>query len=139
MLSLRISLFTRIVVWSFLNLIFVLTVLWLLSLNASLVAWLRLPNTPRLDANQRIKSVATLLVQELADKTAAKRDAILERYSRAYQVSFSVYDNDKHERLGGDPTPLPAPVFEHLRAPPPGLGRSGPPLTRNEAKYSIFA
>ena len=85
--------------------------LWLISF----IPWIRLPNTPRLDAHQRIESVATLLVQELKDKTLAERDEILARYSNAYRVRFSVYDNDTNARLGGDVTPLPAAVARELQ------------------------
>ncbi|NOT61014.1 MAG: HAMP domain-containing histidine kinase [Acidobacteria bacterium] len=133
---LRISLFTRIVVWSFLNVLFVLAMLWLISF----VPWIPLPNTPRIDANQRIESVANLLIQELADKTLTERDAILARYGNAYRVTFSIHDNDTGDQLGGEVRPLPAPVTRELRKAPPKeppdrslTGLPGLPSTRQDA------
>jgi two-component system, OmpR family, sensor histidine kinase CpxA len=128
----RISLFTRTIVWFFLNLLFIAVLLWLISLSSW---WARLPNSPRFDANRRIVSIASLLVEELRNKTTAERDAILQRYSDAYQVQFSVYDNDTGNHLGGDATPLPDAMLAEIRRPPPGprpeSGEAMPPRSAN--------
>jgi two-component system sensor histidine kinase CpxA len=112
-----ISLLTRTVVWFFLNLLFIGAVLWLISFSG----WNILPEARlRVEANQRMDALARLLIEETRDKTTAERDAILQRYSNAYQVTFSLYDNDTGERLGGAVAELPDAVVRQLRKPPPG-------------------
>ncbi|NOT64100.1 MAG: HAMP domain-containing histidine kinase [Acidobacteria bacterium] len=111
----RFTLFQRTILWLFLNQLFLVALFWLIPLPS----WFsRLPHTQRYDANQRMESVATLLADELKDKTSVERDAILQRYSRAYRVSFSVYDNDTQARLAGATETLPEAAVRELQTPP---------------------
>ena len=117
----RLSLFTKILLWFFLNLL-VLTVgfVLLLTFNQQLPALSRAFN----DSSNAVRAVAQLITAEVREKTTAEREQVLQRYAEAYQVDFLLYTNDGKKIVGKD-LPLPAEILEHITAPPP---RPRPPL-----------
>lgn len=109
MARLRFSLFTRIMVWFFLNLI-ILAAIFLLMFGLNI----------RFDRNtwfggmtNRMETVARIIESAVDHKPRAERDAILERYSKAYRVDFYLFDL-KGEQLGGKPVTLPEPVYADI-------------------------
>jgi two-component system sensor histidine kinase CpxA len=141
----RFSLFTRILLWFFLNLV-VLGAVLLLFFN--LQFRLR-PESPLVgDAGNQIENIARLMVIEMYGKTRQERDAIVERHGDRHQINFLLYDNsgellagkadapaevlEQVTRLGPlpndrpDDRPPPPPGRPDDRPPPPG----GPPGDR---------
>lgn len=102
-MKIRFSLYTKILLWFFLNLI-VLGAVLLVFFNFQF----RLdPDSPmRGDSVMRIDTLAQLMSLEMADQTEEERNAILSRYSETYQVDFILYAADGR-RLGGSDAPLP--------------------------------
>ena len=121
-MTLRLSLFTRILLWFFLN---------LLVLGAVVFVFFNLhfrldPESPLLgDSGTRIENVARAIAEELRDRPAQDREAVLARYADAYRLEFGLYLNTG-ERLAGLPAPLPPAVLERLQARPPIAGPPGP-------------
>ena len=147
-MRLRVSLFTRILLWFFLNLLVIAGVLLIFfNLQYGLSPTAALQS----DAGRRIGAIASLIVDETRDKTLAERDAVLRRYRDAYQVDFKLYANTG-QRLGGDETPLPTEVLREItKGPPPGAPDPAPPKdplkgppvftmrTANPARYWVYA
>lgn len=109
------NLFTKILLWSFLN---------LLILGAGLLGFINLQY--RLDpislfqgeGNERLAAMLRLIGPEINDKTRAERDALLQRYSEAYQAQFLIFANTG-EQLGGPETALPPELLPSLKVGPP--------------------
>ncbi len=127
-MRLRFSLFTRILLWFFLNLIVLGAVLFLFF---NLQFRLR-PESPLLGGGgNQIENIARLLVIEMYGKPREERDAILQRYSDRHRITFLLYENSGERLAGKEPDPPPE-VLAHLRPPanrPPneGPGNDRPP------------
>src|SRR6185369_166702 len=110
----RFSLFTRILLWFFLNLV-VLGAVLLLFFN--LQFRLR-PESPLVgDAGNQIENIARLMMIEMYGKPREERDAIAQRYSDRHQAAFLLYDNSG-ELLAGKATGAPAEVLEQVMRSP---------------------
>ena len=93
-------------------------------------------------ANERLQSVAQLVLGELSERPVSEWSGELARFGAAYRVKLAVMRNDG-TRLAGDVPELPAEVLEKMRAgvrgrpppkredfadgPPPDRGFEGPP------------
>ncbi|MGH9839554.1 MAG: sensor histidine kinase [Blastocatellia bacterium] len=132
----RFSLFTRILLWFFLNLAVIsLVLLVFFNLQFQLP-----PDSPlRGGAGNHFGPVAWLIAAEANGKTAEERDAILNRYSESYQLRFLLYARSG-EKLAGQGDAAPE-VLDHIkRAPPPReeAHRDGPPPRPNgQAQWNL--
>jgi two-component system, OmpR family, sensor histidine kinase CpxA len=120
MLGVRFSLFTRIIVWFFLNLLVLGVILFVFfSYNFRFR-----PNSVFSNFfSGNIETVARQIGIETDDKTRAERDEVLKSYAEKYKgVEFFLFDN-KGNQLGGRELALPAPIVEQMireeTAPPP--------------------
>jgi two-component system, OmpR family, sensor histidine kinase CpxA len=119
----RFPLFTKILLWFFLN---------LLVLGGLLFAFFNLQfrldprSILQSEAGNRLEALVRLITDEVAGNPRAERDAILKRYGDAYQVEFLLFANTG-EQLGGTDTTLPAEVLRELKVGPPS-GAPPPPL-----------
>jgi two-component system, OmpR family, sensor histidine kinase CpxA len=132
-MRLRPSLFTRILLWSFLNLAVVGSVLFAFF-------WLQFrlePDSVLFAGNRLQYVVARLSADSRSAATPASKDALLARYSTSYRADFLLFGEDG-TRLGGPRTTLPASVIafinEESASPRPGPRGSGdrgprPPAT----------
>ena len=127
----RLSLFTKILLWFFLNLLALLAAVFLfLNFNQQLPQVFRAFN----ESSNAIRAVAQLISVEVREKSSEEREQILQRYTQAYQVDFLLYTNEG-QKVAGKDLPLPPDVLAHLVSPPPdGLlppppegGRLNPP------------
>jgi two-component system, OmpR family, sensor histidine kinase CpxA len=108
-------------------------------------------------AANRLETVSRLIVSETDEKTREERDAIMERYSEAYNVQFYLFDFQGNQ-LGGRPVTLPSEVYTEITRPenfpqrqqnntnaarePRGLPPPGPPpsiyfKTQNPTLYWV--
>ncbi len=111
----RLSLFTKILLWFFLNLLALSVVfILLLTFNQKLPAISRAFN----DSSNAVRAVAQLISEEVREKSTEERDKILQRYAAAYQLDFLIYTNDG-EKVAGKDLPLPPEILAHITAPPP--------------------
>lgn len=123
MRRLRFSLFSKIMLWVFLNLLLLGAIL-LLILNLTFRSE---PHAPFFGGTtNRFEAVTRLIERELDQKSRAERDEVLKRYSETYDVEFFLFDNTG-KQLGGRETSLPAEVLADItRAePPPPPRREG--------------
>jgi two-component system sensor histidine kinase CpxA len=124
-MKLRFSLFTRILLWFFLNLIVIGAVLFLLFHMLSRVSPEASPFEP---AGRRLGIVAQSITAEMTETASREeRDQLLQRYSDLYQVEFQLFDN-AGEQLGGPNRPLPAEVLKELTMPAPHKGPRQRPI-----------
>src|ERR1041385_5830805 len=109
-MRLRFSLFTRILLWFFLNLI-VLGIILFAFFNLHF----RLdPNSPLLgESGNRIEAVARRIAAEVREASREEREAILDRYSETWQVDFLLYAGNG-ERIAGKTIALPAEVQRQI-------------------------
>jgi two-component system, OmpR family, sensor histidine kinase CpxA len=119
---LRFSLFYRIMLWFFLNLILLGTILFLIfNLNFRFE-----PNSPFFGgATNRIETVSRHISRDIDEKSREQRDAILRQYSETYNVEFFLFDNTGAQ-LGGREIELPAEVLNQIVLFEPGLSHSSP-------------
>src|SRR5262249_37668289 len=119
-MRLRFSLFTKILCWFFLNLLLLavaLVLIFNLQFNVN-------PLSPLFgQSSKRIEAVGQLISEESRNKTREERDAIVQRYTEAYGVTFFLFANDGRQ-LGGKEVTLPADVMVILRKDRP---RDEPP------------
>lgn len=117
----RLSLFTKILLWFFLN---------LLVLGGTLLVFFiwRAPVMGRVvsESSNSMRAVAQLVTAELRDTSESERAAILKRFSEAYQVQFLLY-TARGEKLAGEAVAVPPPVIAEIAAPPRGMTRPPPP------------
>ncbi len=109
---LRVSLFTRILLWSLLNLAVIGGVLTLL-LNLRFV-----PGPGSLLAggdSNRLQGVFALILRDLSDSPKEKWESALGKFSDAYGVDFAVFTTDG-KRVAGRVVALPAPVRQEIRS-----------------------
>ena len=110
----RLSLFTKILLWFFLNvLVLTLAFVLLLNFNQQLPAISRAFN----DSSNAVRSVAQLITMDVREKSKLERDEILQRYSAAYQLDFLLYTN-QGEKVAGKELALPSQILGHITSPP---------------------
>ena len=121
-MKLKLSLFARIMLWFFLNLLVIGGVLFVLfNLQFRLE-----PGSPLLaGASERLENIARAITDDIRDKPQTQRETIVRQYSRIYRLEFSIYTNDGEKLAGSEPS-VPAEVLEQIKARPP-LGRRPPP------------
>ncbi len=111
----RFSLFTKILLWFFLN---------LMVLGAVLLGFFfwRAPVMGRVfsESSTGLRAVAQLVTAELHEKSQPERDAILKRFSAAYEVQFLLY-SAQGEKLAGAALLVPPTVLTEIAAPPRGM------------------
>jgi two-component system sensor histidine kinase CpxA len=116
---LRFSLFTKIMLWFFLNLL-LLSIFLFCFFNPRFRTERGLPFFS--ESTNRIEAVTRLITGEVQDSSREERDEILKRYTEAYQVDFFVFDN-AGKQLAGKETKLPDEVINEvtkfLPQPPP--------------------
>lgn len=124
MLGVRFSLFTKIIIWFFLNLLVLAAILFaFFSYN-----FRYRPNSgfSGLFSGGNIEIVTREITNEIDNKTREQRDEILQNYSAKNSgVEFFLFDN-KGEQLGGRQIELPAEIFRQISAPegmPPPMPR----------------
>jgi two-component system sensor histidine kinase CpxA len=108
MLGVRFSLFSKIMLWFFLNLVILGAILFLIfnfRFDSRSSSFFRSAN--------RIEAVTRQIESETSEKTRIERDEILRRYSEQYGVEFFLFDNQGRQ-LGGRETTLPAEVFTEI-------------------------
>src|SRR5215472_7837436 len=115
-MRLRFSLFTKVLLCFFLNLIVLTTFFYLVfNLNFHLG-----PNSVAGNLNGPIESIAHRFSYESHDMDRAERDDLIKRYHETYKVDFWLI-SDRQELLAGPPLDLPTEVRRAIRGqqPPP--------------------
>jgi two-component system, OmpR family, sensor histidine kinase CpxA len=114
MTRMRFSLFTKIMLWFFLNLLLLAGALWLVfSFSFQFDATFFDGLTNKMD------TVARLIREEVNGKTRAEQDEILKRYTEAYGVELFLFDNQGRQLAGREIT-LPMDVTNELLYPESG-------------------
>jgi two-component system sensor histidine kinase CpxA len=129
----RFSLFTKILIWFFLN---------LLALGAVLLVFIlwRAPFVGRAlsETSDGMRAVAQVLTAELREKSTSEREAILNRFSDAYQVRFLLF-TATGEKVAGAEMSVPQAVLTAITAPPRGAPGAAPrPLPRDGPRPPPF-
>lgn len=153
MLGVRFSLFSKIILWFFLNLMVLGAILFLI-FNFNFRPD---PRSRLMGAANRFEAVSRIIVSATDEKTREERDEILQRYSEAYNVQFYLFDFEGNQ-LGGKPVTLPTEVHTEITRPenfpqrqqnntnaarpPRGLPPPGPPpsiyfKTQNPTLYWV--
>lgn len=139
MIRVRFPLFSKIMLWFFLNLILLAVVFLLIfGLSFRFEPWSPLFG----GSGNRIEAVSRIISSEIDEKSREERDEILRRYSEAYKVNFYLFDN-KGQQIAGDVVSLPEKVLTDVSRPegfgpternsnanargPGGLPPAGPP------------
>ena len=108
MLRPRFSLFSKIMLWFFLNLLLLAAIFFLL-FNFRFA-----PDSPLFRGpDYRIESITRQIANETNDKTRVERDEILKRYSDANGVEFLLFDY-RGVQIGGRETVLPTEVLAEI-------------------------
>jgi len=156
MIGVKLPLFSKIMVWFFLNLL-LLAGLFLLIFGLNVQFERSAPIFG--EAANRLEAVSRLIESAADERSRSERDDILRRYSEAYNVDFFLFDSQGHQ-IAGPPVTLPEVVYEDItrfegfgprpgnsntstsqpRRGPGGLGPVGPPAvmaftTSNPTKY----
>lgn len=124
-MTIRLPLSAKILIWFFLNLT-ILAAVFVLLFNAQFrfdLDWVFASS-----AGQRVEAVRALIVGELNTRAPDEWGSVLERFSEAYGVRFSLFEpNGQH--LIGSFTELPPQVRERLRSggPPKSFLRTDHP------------
>ena len=132
-MRLRFPLYAKILVWFFLNLLF---------LGLVFFTFFKVQFKFGLDsllsgrAGERVEAVTEVIGDDLNETPRGQWDAVLKRFGDAYQVQFYLFRNDGSQ-LGGPEIDLPKPVLTKLTErrglglrlgpPGPGDGQRGPP------------
>jgi two-component system sensor histidine kinase CpxA len=124
----RFPLYAKILLWFFLNLVLLAAAGWLFAR-----AQFRFGLDSLLGgrAGDRVQAVANVIMAEVRETPRAEWDAVLARFSQAYQLQFILFRNDG-AHLAGPDLPLPPEVQERVverRFLPPGRppGSEPPP------------
>ncbi len=126
----RLSLFTKILLWFFLNLLVLTAAVFLfLNFNQQLPQVFRAFN----ESSNAIRAVAQLISVEVREKSNEEREQILQRYAQAYQIDFLLYTNEGEKVAGKDLT-LPPDILAHLVSPPPNLPPPPAPANAGERR-----
>lgn len=129
MLGVRFSLFKRIIIWFFLNLILLGVILF-----AFFYFNFRFRPESGFSAGfgNNIETVTRQISYESDEKTRAERDEILKRYSEKYKgVEFFLFDNQGIQ-LGGREIILPSKVYDEIIRERMPLPLTGEPRRKNE-------
>lgn len=111
-MNLRFSLFSKIMLWFFLNLLLLGAILWL-------IFNFRFDSRSRFfESSNRIESLTRAIESETNRKSRAERDEILNKYTETYGVEFFLFDY-MGKQLGGREIVLPAEVFNEITRPEP--------------------
>jgi two-component system sensor histidine kinase CpxA len=123
MRRLRFSLFSKIMLWVFLNLLLVCVILWLIfNVNSRFE-----PRAPFFAGGaNNIEAVTRLISREIEAKPREERDQVLKRYSEAYRVEFFMFDNTGRQLAGREIT-LPAQVSNEITRLEPEFSERRPP------------
>ncbi len=121
----RFPLYTKILLWFFLNLMLLVAACFVLFRGQFRLGLDWLLSGP---ANDRIETVSDLILGELALQPQTGWNAVLTRYDNAYQdrVRFFVF-RDLETQMAGEAIQLPTEVRVRLGGPPPGPMRSPHP------------
>ncbi len=111
MLGVRFSLFTRIMLWFFLNLL-ILGAILLLIFNFRFDS----RSSSFLRSSNRIEAVTRQIESETSEKSRTERDEILKKYSEQYRVEFFLFDREGRQ-LAGRETTLPDEIFKEITRP----------------------
>lgn len=113
MIGVRFSLFSKILMWFFVNLLLLGAILFLI-FNFSF----RPDPRSRFfgSSANRIEAVSRLITSEADEKTREERDEVLRRYSEAYNVQFYLFDFEG-KQLGGKPVTLPTEIYNEITRP----------------------
>ena len=142
MIKATFPLFTKVMVWFFLNLLLLVIVFAVIfGLEIGFERALPFNN----GVSNRTEAVKRLIEGETDDKSRVARDAVLQHYSEAYHVDFFLFDI-KGTQMGGKPVTLPDEVYQEVTrykgfGPPPdklnsshvprrgpeGMAPAGPP------------
>jgi signal transduction histidine kinase len=119
-MRLRLPLFSRILLWFFLNLA-LLTIGFTLLLRSQFV----LDRDFLLSASavDRLQALGDQIADQIQNRTENEQRAILDRYDNTYKVRFHVFDENGRP-LDGEPSRLPPEVHDRVarhRPPPPDL------------------
>src|SRR5258708_2371379 len=115
----RFSLFTKVILFFFLNLAVIGAVLYLVfNIDFHLG-----PGSPIGNINGPIVALAHQMSFEMRDMERSERDATLRHYGQTTNLDFWVFSERKDE-LAGDPIALPEQIVRELGGPP---DRGGPP------------
>ena len=124
-MSARFPLYSKILLWFFLNLLIVggaIYALFIYQFRAGPEVLLSGP------AGERVRAVGQVITDELNSQPAKEWTATLHRFGEAYRVRFLLYRNDAGQ-LAGESTTLPGPVAQKVFTP--GLRREGRPPRDN--------
>ncbi|MBU6402141.1 MAG: HAMP domain-containing histidine kinase [Verrucomicrobia bacterium] len=136
MMRIRFPLYAKVLVWFFLNLLF---------LGLICYGFVKVQFRVGLDSllmgrtGDRIQAVADIIAAELGASPASQWDEILQRFGRAYQVTFLLLRSDGTPAAGAH-VALPADVLSRVvfrRGPPDFAGR-GPPRFRSPGPATDF-
>jgi two-component system, OmpR family, sensor histidine kinase CpxA len=118
-MKLRVSLFTRILVWFFLNLALLTTGFALLLRSQFVLDRDFLLSASAVD---RLQTLGDRIADEIQNRTETDQRAILSRYDSMYKVRFHVFDEDGRP-LDGEMSRLPPEVHDRVahHRPPPDL------------------
>ena len=115
------SLFTKIMLWFFLNLL-LLAAIFLLLFNFRFA-----PDSPFFRPTDfRIVNITRQISEETNDKSRAERDEILKRFTETYAVDFFMFDYTG-QQIGGKEITLPPEVLSEITAPEPAFNPRRPP------------
>lgn len=133
MRKIRFSLFSKILMWVLLNLLFlggILMFIFNLDFRFS-------PRSPFFkESANRIEAVSRLLSDELSGATREQRDEILAKYSEVYKVEFFVFDQNNRQ-IAGKSENIPAEVISRLKefqAEMPPFVPFSPPLSESQSE-----
>ena len=123
-MKLRFPLYAKILLWFFLNLVFLGLVFYIfvraqfgLGLDSLLLG----------QAGNRIQVMTDVITRELAKTPRNDWNDLLKQFSAIYQVNLVVFENNGTQ-VAGEPVSLPLDVTAKLRPPKgPGSGNPGPP------------
>lgn len=123
-MKLRFPLYTKILLWFFLNLV-LLAAVFLLILRAQFHSgfdWLLATG-----AGQRIQAVSDVIVADLSDRRRAEWSDVLKRFNDAYQLRFFLFHNNDGTEMAGESIQLPPAVQAHIPGPRGPPQRVRPP------------
>ncbi len=110
MMGVKLPLFSKIMVWFFLNLL-LLAAIFLLIFGLNVQFERSAPIFG--EAANRLEAVSRLIESATDELSRDERDAILKKYSDAYKVDFFLFDFEG-KQLGGQPVTLPAAVYDDI-------------------------
>ncbi len=119
-------LYARILCWFFAILTVLGTALWFALRPGRASDWLIMQQ-----AEPRLQSIARLLVPELLPLPREEWDEVLQKYSEAHGMTFTVFDAGA-QQLAGDRLTLPPRVRASVLQPPP---RPGPAMRENAPRF----